>query len=620
MPKRKCLYLPEYTKEWRFIKKGRYNDEILCSMCNSYINIGHGGRSDIRDHLKSKKHIQKISNASSSQNIGNYFISSSSPENNKIAIAELTIAYHTVKHHQSFRSADCGNKLYPALFADSKIATKFSSARTKSAALINGILGPYALETVITEARTKTFYSISTDASNHKAIKMFPVILQYFSEKEGILQKLVRLDHLNDEKAETIANYCIETVRKLNLESSCCTAFCGDNANTNFGGLQRRGVNNIFFKLKRNFAASIEGIGCPAHILHNCVQTAADTLKIDVECIVLKIYNYFSIYTVRTERLKDFCAFTEIEFQTLLSHSKTRWLSMFPAVEKILKLFDALKSFFLSEENPPKILADFFKNPLSEAYLFLVHSQLFLFHKHILKIESSNVTIMEVIKNMESVSNTLEEKINSNFIPMKIKEIMKNDDITTEAKANFKKEILNFYSVAKNYLGKWTEPLLHLKVFNWMLLDSMPSFESVQNSVSFLSSKNICVNEDALFIEFVGLKKILEKKLLNNEFRAKLCCHKWTEIFSEYEFREQYVEMLKLSEYVFSLPPNNATVERIFSLMNIQWTEERNQLSIKTLENILFCIQNFAMSCSEFSEHIKDKDTLLKRVSKNEKY
>lgn len=49
------------------------------------------------------------------------------------------------------------------------------------------------------------------------------------------------------------------------------------------------------------------GVGSTAHIAHNTLQTAADFLPIDVEVIVNKIYCYFHIYTVREERLKEFC-------------------------------------------------------------------------------------------------------------------------------------------------------------------------------------------------------------------------------------------------------------------------------------------------------------------------
>lgn len=127
---------------------------------------------------------------------------------------------------------------------------------------------------------------------------------------------------------------------------SKCFAFAGDNANVNFGGINRKdGKNgkNVFSQLKVMLKKPLVGLGCPAHVLHNCIQHGADLMPVDVEAIVLKVFNYFAVYTVRTEALKDFCEFVDVNYQQLLYHSKTRWLSLFPAIERMLQLFPALK-------------------------------------------------------------------------------------------------------------------------------------------------------------------------------------------------------------------------------------------------------------------------------------
>jgi hypothetical protein len=113
-----------------------------------------------------------------------------------------------------------------------------------------------------------------------------------------------------------------------------------------FGGLKKAGGKNVLANLKNIIKPSLIGVGCPAHFLNNCIQHGTDTLEIDIESIVLKVYNYFSIYTVRVESLKQFCEFVDIEYEQLLYHSKTRWLSLFPAIERLIKMFPALKSFF----------------------------------------------------------------------------------------------------------------------------------------------------------------------------------------------------------------------------------------------------------------------------------
>jgi len=38
--------------------------------------------------------------------------------------------------------------------------------------------------------------------------------------------------------------------------------FCGDNCNTNYGGVKRGGHNNIFARMKNELGREINGIGC----------------------------------------------------------------------------------------------------------------------------------------------------------------------------------------------------------------------------------------------------------------------------------------------------------------------------------------------------------------------
>lgn len=91
---------------------------------------------------------------------------------------------------------------------------------------------------------------------------------------------------------------------------------------------------------------NISGIGCAAHILHNAMQTSTDILRIDIECIVNKIFQYFYICTVRVEALKEFCDFTNTQYKNVLGSVKTRWLSLQPAVSRIIEMYPALKLNF----------------------------------------------------------------------------------------------------------------------------------------------------------------------------------------------------------------------------------------------------------------------------------
>ena len=77
------------------------------------------------------------------------------------------------------------------------------------------------------------------------------------------------------------------------------------------------------FEIKKKVISKIIRIEYFAHILNNTTHSAIDRIPLDIKSIVLKVFNYFSVYIVRTEVLREFCDFVETEF-SLLYHLKTR--------------------------------------------------------------------------------------------------------------------------------------------------------------------------------------------------------------------------------------------------------------------------------------------------------
>lgn len=121
--------------------------------------------------------------------------------------------------------------------------------------------------------------------------------------------------------------------------------------------------DKIMFTLSR-LQKQMISIGCPVYIINNTIHKGCVTFSINIESIVMKIFNHFSVFTIRTEALKDFCQQSEIEYSKFLYHSKTRWLSLYPAIERILKLYEPLKYYFSNLENSPKVVKIFLKTIL----------------------------------------------------------------------------------------------------------------------------------------------------------------------------------------------------------------------------------------------------------------
>lgn len=151
-------------------------------------------------------------------------VGSSDDEN--ITAVELALTFHTVKHNLSYNSMNCKNKLKRILFTDSKIANKIRSGITKMEALVTEVLGPYYVETVINDLNNHLFLCLQTDASNKKNIKLFPLVVQYFSINEGIQNRLIDIYENSNESAdgmfEAIKSLWIpQPVIQSSIESQC---------------------------------------------------------------------------------------------------------------------------------------------------------------------------------------------------------------------------------------------------------------------------------------------------------------------------------------------------------------------------------------------------------------
>ena len=499
--------------------------------------------------MKSVKHTSNVRNAGSSSKVDSYFINKDSNNSDACSAVEGTLAFHTIRHHHSFRSMDCTSKLQRVLFKDSNIAKQASCARTKCEAIINSVLSPHSVNLTIDVLKGISCFGLATDASNHGSLKIFPILIQYFDVKNGgINTKVIELKAAPNEKAETIATYIIDTVKKFGIENKC-VAFAGDNTNTNFGGLGRASGNNVLTHLQNNLNKKLVGMGCPAHVLHNCVQHGLDSgLSADIESIALKIFNFFSVYTVRTEELKSFCDFVEITYQQLLSHSKTRWLSLFPCVSRITEMYPALRSYFLSQTSVPVTIRRFFEDELSEARLHFVLSLMSVFQKNITDLEVETNSVADTVSILECTLQTLKDRQTLSFKSLKVKDMLKEKreaGYIVECD-RFENEINSVYLSCIDYLEKWMVQYNEMRVFKWMKAKAFPSWEDVEATILYLHDKTDiiiddvkCFDQYSNFIRF--LRSSEQQKSLSNEV--------WCSYFNNSPTNDCHSELLKIAAF-----------------------------------------------------------------------
>uniref|UniRef100_A0A3B1JVS3 HAT C-terminal dimerisation domain-containing protein n=1 Tax=Astyanax mexicanus TaxID=7994 RepID=A0A3B1JVS3_ASTMX len=573
------------------------DDLFLCEVCLSHFSVSHGGEYDVKRHRQCETHKKRVAQKEVSQSMHTFLLKPKQDSNvDKVTAAELTSVYHTVKHSLSYRSEDCGNKLTSAIFPDSEIAKKMSCGRTKAASLVTDVLAPASVESCDKKAHTP-FFSVASDASNHGTTKLFPLSLRYWTPK--LESKILDFYEDSHESAATIHCQITSKLEENGLQLDMISAYTADNASVNYGK-----NNSVFQKLKADNSGIIKA-NCVAHIVHNCAKHAGDMLNVDIDSVVNKIFSHFSVSAQRTEELKEVFAFVEEDYHVVRRHVPTRWLSLWPAVQRLHDSWAAIKSYFLSlGENQWATLE-------LQAYLAFLNNILKIFHDVVLLLEGQDGTVCELYDIMLTLKTKLQQRQIDCFFGMETSAILQQ--FPDQKAATIKHDFSNFYKTALNYLEKWYDftDNNYQKNVRCLALKSSFTFSQLSDAVEVLQIGSK-LDMDELYEEYcVTLprqQEIVERKAPVVE--------KWALLLKS----TKTPNLTAVASFLFSIPITNASVERVFSLVTAAWTDQRNRCSVELIKSEIQVKTNFEYSCKEFYSFALKQKALLEAARSSKKY
>lgn len=122
MPKRKTLFSDDLKEKFPCFRRGRCEYEAECIICGygTFVSVANKGSVDLEAHIGTTKHQRAIRGENSSK-VTDYFVKTDTKCEDQLAAAEATMAFHTVRHHHSYKSNDCTSKLVSKIFPDSSI-------------------------------------------------------------------------------------------------------------------------------------------------------------------------------------------------------------------------------------------------------------------------------------------------------------------------------------------------------------------------------------------------------------------------------------------------------------------------------------------------------------------
>ena len=351
---------------------------------------------------------------------------------------------------------------------------------------------------------------VATDASNKGNRKMFPVCVRYFSVADGVQSKLLDFYEDSDEMANGIHKALMTCLEKYELNVQNATSYVADNANVNYG------KNHSAYKLSSANERILKA-NCPAHIAHHVCKHSCDQLSIDIETIVQKIYSHFSVSASRREELRSFFAFVDIEWREILRHVCTRWLSLHPAVSRLLESLPALTSYFRSlGETCPAVLKRIFqeeeKTDTAEIYLSFFHNVGCVFDHLVKKLEITALCITDVYEEVRLFKMKMLQRKQDSLFGQQTKQLV-NKQLPAQ-KTKLQQDFNRFYDSVIAYIGKWFDfssenVMVQLKPIG---LYNELSFTDLEKVVAAIKLRDK-VNMDHLYEEFCASKEEMKKAI-----------------------------------------------------------------------------------------------------------
>ena len=198
----------------------------------------------------------------------------------------------------------------------------------------------------------------------------------------------------------------------------------------------------------------------------------------------------------------------------MLQHGNTRFFSLGLSIERILRMFDGLRAYFLSQEKCPVMLRNIFQNPCLKLWLSFARDQVSTFQACIGQIEKGNISAAEVAITIENLLNNLKLKEQERFVTLDVKQqleiLVESGEIAEE---KFFGLVDSFYDISLQYADKWICSFGNTDQFKWILLNKTPAWKEIGDNINNEILTCVQTEETRLFDQWVLIKLTVERKI-----------------------------------------------------------------------------------------------------------
>lgn len=641
LPLKKKLYTQKYRKEWEqedefksWLKSVPGDDlKAYCSLCKSELLAKV---TDLKKHSVTKKHKQKLQIISSHQKIT--FAPAEKSLKPKSRKAEGMLALYIIEH-SAVSNIDHLTDLVKSAFSDSQATDDLKMHRTKCSEVIKNVLAPHFIEELIKDIGQQRFSLIIDESTDISTNKQLGIVIRYFSPKlKKVVSCFLALEPLKSGDAAGIVESLLCCLQKYGLDKNKMVGLGTDNASV------MTGVNNGVYRILKNDIPNLILIRCTCHSLQLAVSHASEqALPRNIEFLIRETYNWFAHSTKRKIEYQEIyetinCGEAPLQIVKICD---TRWLSIEPAVQKILGQWEELTLHFGTARDrcyTADILYAMYKDEANYLYLLFLRSILNDVQIAVKSFESETANPLQLLNVLITLLRSICSRILVPNAAITDKDFL---NINIESNLNPVPYMGYLYESTSEKSALSTDILSTIKRrcidFNVKLAKEiqqrLPTNYTVLELMSKLGPNTIlCQGKDNSISELAkelgynasDIDKILQQwhNICFAQWKNKNDVIKfWVEVDEHRNTAgiNEFRELADLAISALSLPHSNAEIERIFSVMSIVKSKLRNRMASPLLNAIIF-IRNRLKVLNVKCFNYELPSDVIAAIGKNTKY
>lgn len=338
------------------IKKVDVSGRTTCSICSDLQYYGKRGFSAISDHLKSKKHAEKVlikddnyslPSTFYDTNTSNASTSASTPRNvpicDRVSNSEALILGVLAEHSLPFSMAEVIVDVSKTLADDRKALNHLVMKRASASYKMRFGLGKTFLESTVDNLKTSNFSLNIDESTSNNHMRVVSLLCSYFSSSVG---KVV-VEHLNSLSVDTVSaeilfNEIQSLFNKYDIPWENLISVLLDSCNVMRGS--KAGLETRIRCEKAPHLLDVDGDSC--HHIHNACKKFCIPFSMWLESLFKDIYNDIKWSADIKTCLGEICDVLSIKFVSPVSFIAHRWMSCYDAALNFVYLIDALTLLF----------------------------------------------------------------------------------------------------------------------------------------------------------------------------------------------------------------------------------------------------------------------------------